>query len=182
MTQIPEKHLKTGNMLDKVLRNMLEPRAAKIETTQDLRSKCLNQPYCGLLLKGSKTVDGGTKKAIQRLLVEQPKIAFASVDTSNLFVKNLEEYLPEFSSGRHRFVVFKKVAGSLDSKDSRLVTSIAPLEKVVSYGTMSNLCADVMSGKETMQKISTLPMIKTRTKKLEVRSIFIETFAKRNEY
>ena len=62
--QIPSKHLKTGKMLDKLLKNMLEPRAAKIETTQDLRIKCLNQPYCVLLIKGSKSVDSATKSAI----------------------------------------------------------------------------------------------------------------------
>jgi hypothetical protein len=166
--QVPAKHLKTGKMLDKLLKNMLEPRAAKIETTQDLRTKCLNQPYCGLLLKGSKSVDSATKSAIQKLLIEQPKMAFASVDSSNLFVKNLEEYLPPLEKGRHRFVVFKKVSGSLDPKDTRIVTSIATIDNSgVSYGQMSNLCADVMSAKRVMTKLSTLPMIKTRTKKIE---------------
>lgn len=155
-------------MLDKLLKNMLEPRAAKIETTQDLRTKCLNQPYCALLLKGSKSVDSATKSAIQKLLIEQPKMTFASVDSSNLFVKNLEEYLPSLEKGRHRFVVFKKVSGSLDPKDTRIVTSIATIDNSgVSYGQMSNLCADVMSSKRVMTKLSTLPMIKTRTKKIE---------------
>ena len=166
--QIPSKHLKTGKMLDKLLKNMLEPRAAKIETTQDLRTKCLNQPYCALLIKGSKSVDSATKSAIQKLLVEQPKIAFASVDSSNLYIKNLEEHLPELQKGRHRFVVFKKVSGSLDPKDTRVVTSIAALgNSGVAYGQMSNLCAEVMSGKKSMTKLTTLPMIKTRTKKVE---------------
>ena len=147
---------------------MLEPRAAKIETTQDLRTKCLNQPYCGLLVKGSKSVDSATKAAIQKLLVEQPKMTFASVDSSNLYVNNLEEFLPELQKGRHRFVIFKKVSGSLDTKDTRLVTSIATLDNSgVSYGQMSNLSADVMSGKKAMTKLTTLPMIKTRSKKVE---------------
>ena len=114
--QVPSKHLKTGKMLDKLLKNMLEPRAAKVETTQDLRTKCLNQPYCGLLIKGSKSVDSATKSAVQKLLAEQPKMAFASVDSSNLFIKNLEEYLPPLEKGRHRFVVFKKVSGVVRSK------------------------------------------------------------------
>lgn len=166
--QVPSKHLKTGKMLDKLLKNMLEPRAAKIETTQDLRIKCLNQPYCALLVKGSKSVDSTTKAAIQKLLVEQPKIVFASVDSSNLYIKNLEEYLPELQKGRHRFVVFKKLSGSLDPKDTRIVTSIAPLANSgVSYGQMSNLCAEVMSERKSMTKLTTLPMIKTRTKKVE---------------
>ena len=37
----------------------------------------------------------------------------------------------------------------------------------VSYGQMSNLCAEVMSGTKSMTKLTTLPMIKTRTKKVE---------------
>jgi hypothetical protein len=100
--------------------------------------------------------------------VEQPKIAFASVDSSNLYIKNLEEHLPELQKGRHRFVVFKKVSGSLDPKDTRIVTSLAALgNSGVSYGQMSNLCAEVMSGTKSMTKLTTLPMIKTRTKKVE---------------
>lgn len=163
-------------MLDKLLKNMLEPRAAKIETTQDLRTKCLNQPYCGLLLKGSKSVDGATKKAIQKLLVEQPKMVFSSIDSSNLYVKGLEHELPELTAGRHRFVVFKKVSGGMGTGDARLVSSYATIDgSGVSYGQMSNLCADVLSGKEAMTKVATLPMVKTRSKKLEA-----EERAKRN--
>mmetsp|Transcript_6498 Transcript_6498/g.10756 ORF Transcript_6498/g.10756 Transcript_6498/m.10756 type:complete len:454 (+) Transcript_6498:155-1516(+) len=167
--QIPSKHLKTGKMLDKVLKNMLEPRAAKLETTQDLRTKCLNQPYCAVLMKGSKTVDSATKKAIQKLLVEQPKVAFASIDTSVLYMNNMEEFMPELKKGRHRFVVFKKMSGSLDPKDkNRLVTSYAAMSNSgVSYGQMSNLIAEVLGGSTAMTKLTALPMIKTRTKKVE---------------
>lgn len=155
-------------MLDKVLKGMLEPRAAKIETTQDLRTKCLNQPYCAVLLKGSKSVDGATKKAIQKLLVEQPKMTFASIDTSVLYMKNMEELLPELVKGRHRFVVFKKMSGSLDPKDTRLVTSYAAMDQSgVSYGQMSNLVAEVLSGSKAMTKLTSLPMVKTRSKKIE---------------
>jgi hypothetical protein len=155
-------------MLDKVLKGMMEPRAAKIETTQDLRTKCLNQPYCAVLLKGSKTVDSATKKAIQKLLVEQPKMVYASIDTSVLYMKNMEEFLPELTKGRHRFVVFKKISGSLDPKDTRLISSYAAMDSSgVSYGQMSNLIAGVMSGSTAMTKMSALPMVKTRTKKIE---------------
>ena len=150
-------------MLEKVLKNMLEPRTAKIETTQDLRTKCLNQPYCAHLLKVGKTVDGSTKNAIQ------PKMDIASMDSANLvYVKNLEEYLPVLVPGKTRFVVFQKVSGSLDPKDTCMVTSMATIDgSGVSYGQMSNLMADVLSGTKAMKKLAILPMVKTRTKKLE---------------
>lgn len=166
--QIPAKHLKTGKMLAKVLRSQLEPHAAKIETTQDLRSKCLNQDICGLLLKGTKKAPPYLKDAMQNLLKEFPKVTFAAIDSSVLYVKNLEEYLPELADQQPRFVVFRKVSGSLDKNGSRLITSAAPLPtNGVSYGSMSNLVADVVRNAATMEKIPMLPTVKTRTKKLE---------------
>mmetsp|Transcript_28294 Transcript_28294/g.42784 ORF Transcript_28294/g.42784 Transcript_28294/m.42784 type:complete len:325 (+) Transcript_28294:393-1367(+) len=171
--QIPEKHLKTGAMLTKALKGKLEPRAVKIETTQELRSKCLNQNYCALLMKGSsKPVDIKLKSAIQKLVVEQPKVTFASVDTSSLYVKNLEDHLPLFQKGQHRFAVFKKVSGdSSNPKEGRLITSVAslPKDRSISYGPLSNMVANVLSGGEEMKKLSSLPMIKTRTKKIRSR-------------
>ena len=156
-------------MLVKLLKNMLEPRAAKIETTQDLRTKCLNQNVCGLLLKGSKTVNTSVKNAVSNLLEQHPNVAFASVDTSVLFVKNLEEYLPEYQPGVHRFVVFQKVSGGINAKDERLVTSIATLDdsSKIGYASMNTLVQSVVDGKAEMTKLSALPMVKTRTKKLE---------------
>jgi len=156
-------------MLTKLLKNMLEPRAAKIETTQDLRTKCLNQDVCGLLLKGSKTVNTSVKNAITNLLEQHPKVSFASVDTSVLFVRNLEEYLPEYQPGVHRFVVFEKVGGGFNAKDERLVTSIATLpdEGKIGYASMNNLVQSVVDKKAETTKIPSLPIIKTRTKKLE---------------
>ena len=156
-------------MLVKLLKNMLEPRAAKIETTQDLRTKCLNQDVCGLLLKGTKTVSTSVKNAISNLLEQHPKVSFASIDTSVLFVRNLEEYLPEYTPGVHRFVVFEKVSGGVNANDDRLVTSIATLEdpNKIGYASMNNLVQSVVDKKADMQKIPSLPVIKTRTKKLE---------------
>jgi hypothetical protein len=155
-------------MLVKLLKNMLEPRAAKIETTQDLRTKCLSQDVCGLLLKGSKTVSGQVKTAMNNLLEQHPKVAFASVDTSVLFLSNLEEYLTEFQAGTHRFVVFKKMSGGIEAKEDRLVTSIATLgDKKTGYTSMNELVQSVVDGKAEMTKIPSLPVIKTRTKKLE---------------
>ena len=166
--QIPVKHLKTGKMLVKLLKARLEPHAAKVETTQDLRVKCLDKDICALLLKGTAKAPKYLKDAMQNLLKEFPKIAFAAVDSSVLYVKNLEEFLPELSNEQPRFVVFKKVSGSVAKESTRLITSIAPLPtNGVSYGSMSNLLAGVVTNKTTMQKIPVLPTVRTRTKKLE---------------
>jgi hypothetical protein len=62
-------------------------------------------------------------------------------------------------------VMFSK--GSADSKGERFKTSIAALPtNGLSYGQMSNLVASVVTNSEPMTKLSTLPIIKTRTKKL----------------
>merc|ERR1712166_322527 len=64
--QVPSKFLKTGAMLTKALKNLVEPRAQKLETTQDLRSKCLEKDVCAVLLKGgSKASPKYVKDAIQ---------------------------------------------------------------------------------------------------------------------
>jgi hypothetical protein len=157
-------------MLVKALKNLLEPKAEKIETTQDLRSKCLEKDVCGLLLKGAKQSPKYVKDAMAKLLVEFPKITFAAVDTSVLYVKGLEaEFLPEMAEGQPRFAVFQKVGGSADSSSKdRLKTSVAALPSSgVAYGPMTNLVAGVVQKSQEMQKVASLPTIKTRTKKLE---------------
>lgn len=170
--QVPEKHLKTGSMLTKLLKQMLEPHAAKIEKSKELKEKCLNKDVCGLLLKGGKP-EPYVKHAVANLLGTYPNVQFASVDSTVLFLTNLEEYLPEFESGAHRFVVFKKVSGGLAVGDNetkaegRLKTSILPLETDgVSFSAMSSLVSDALNGKQ-MKKVPSLPKIQTRTKKLE---------------
>lgn len=166
--QVPVKNLKTGNMLVKYLRMKLEPHAAKIETTQDLRTKCLDKPVCGLLLKGTKKAPQYLKDAMQNLLKEFPNVSFAAIDASVLYVKNLEEFLPPLENDQPRFVVFKKVSGGLEKGADRLVTSIAALsENGVSYGKMSNLVGGVIQQSVAVEKIPVLPSVKTRTKKLE---------------
>ena len=161
-------------MLTKALKNLLEPRSEKIETTQDLRSKCLDKDVCGLLLKGSKVSPKYVKDAITKLVVEYPAVTFAAVDTSVLYVKGLEaEFLPELIPGMPRFIVFKKTSGTTDKSktdNSRLKTTAIALDVDVAYGPMSNLVASVTSGSnldDIMTKVSTTPTIKTRTKKLE---------------
>ena len=157
-------------MLVKALKNLLEPKAEKIETTQDLRSKCLEKDICGLLLKGAKQSPKYVKDATTKLLTEFPKITFASVDSSVLYVKGLEaEFLPELVEGQPRFAVFQKVGGSTDSNSKdRLKTSVAALPTSgIAYGPMSNLVAGVVQKTQEMQKVASLPTIKTRTKKLE---------------
>jgi hypothetical protein len=80
----------------------------------------------------------------------------------------LEEYLPEFQAGTHRFVVFQKMSGGIDAKADRLVTSIATLgDMKIGYASMNELVQSVVDGKAEMTKIPSLPVIKTRTKKLE---------------
>ena len=166
--QIPSKHLKTGSMLVKLLRAKLVPHAQKVETTQDLRTKCLDKEICGLLLKGENKAPKYLKDAMQNLLKEFPNVSFASVDASVLYVLNLEEYLPELKDSQPRFVVFKKVSGSIEKGGDRLITSIATLpSNGVSYGQMSNLVGGVVRGTTITEKIPVLPTIKTRTKKLE---------------
>mmetsp|Transcript_27193 Transcript_27193/g.56639 ORF Transcript_27193/g.56639 Transcript_27193/m.56639 type:complete len:439 (-) Transcript_27193:323-1639(-) len=170
--QVPEKHLKTGAMLTKLLKQMLEPHAAKIEKTKELKEKCLNKDVCGLLLKGGKP-EPYVKHAVANLLGKYPNVQFASIDSTVLFLTNLEEYLPEYEAGQHRFVVFKKVSGGLSAGDNetkaegRLKTSILPLESDgVSFGAINTLVSDALNGK-TMKKIPSLPNVKTRTRKLE---------------
>lgn len=167
--QIPEQHLKSGKVLAKVLRAKLEPHAAKIETTQDLKAKCLDKDICGLLLKGTKKAPQYLKDAMQNLLKEFPNVSFASIDSTVLYVKNLEDQLPELSNGQPRFVVFRKVSGSFTEEGKgRLITSIAPLStNGVSYGQMSNLIAGVVQNTQSMERLPMLPTVKLRTKKLE---------------
>jgi hypothetical protein len=164
--QIPEKHLKTGHMLTKVLKGMLEPHAAKIETTKDLKSKCLNKSICALLLKGG-TPPQALKDAFKNLLSTYEDVQFASVDSQTLLLTGLEEYLPEYQPGHHRFVVFKKISGGIDSKEGRLITSISPMNDVITFHNMSNLVNQVRNGSLAPQKLSGTPQVKTRTKKLE---------------
>jgi hypothetical protein len=145
----------------------MEPKTEKIETTQDLRSKCLDKDVCAILLKGSKNSPSYVKTAMSKLVVEFPKVTFGVVDTSVLYIKNLEEYLPELQNGQPRFVVFQKIAAK-DKEKERLKTSIVALAtNGVSYGQMSNLVASVVSKTAQLTPIPALPTIKTRTKKLE---------------
>lgn len=164
--QVPEKHLKTGKHLTQFLKAKLEKRAAKIETTQDLRTKCLDKPVCGLLLKGGKKASNSLKQGMAQLLKEYPDVVFAAVDASVLYVLNLEEYLPEFQPDVARFVVFQKVSGGQAAGDSRLISSFTAAD-FATYGPMSNAVAAVLQKTATLQKLPSLPQIKTRTKKLE---------------
>ena len=167
--QIDEKFLKTGPMLVKYLRGKLEGRAAKIETTIDLKTKCLDKNYCAIVLKGSKKPPSHIKDAMGKLLKDFPDVAFASIDSSVLYLLNLEDLLPELENEMARFVVFKKVSGSLEPGGSRLITSYAaiPNSASVRYEYMNNLVSSVIQGSEPVTKLSSLPVVKTRTKKLE---------------
>ena len=188
--QIPEKHLKTGNMLVKALKYQLEPRTAKIENTKMLKEKCLNQDMCALFLKGGSP-DKNVKETIQNLIISYPKIQFASIDASVLLLTNLEEHLPMFKKGQHQFIIFKKLSGGIevvnepkddgedgekgdksdkktDKKSGRLITSVAAFEgKSISMSSLSTFVNGVVNGNIQPKKIPSLPVVKTRTKKLE---------------
>ena len=164
--QIPDKHLKTGHMLTKLLKGMLEPHAAKIESSKDFKSKCLNKNVCALLLKGGPPPQA-LKDAFKNLLSTYEDVNFASIDSQNMLLIGLEEHLPEYQAGHHRFVVFKKVSGGLETKDGRLVTSISTLDESISFNNMSTLITDVKNGSNKPKKLSSAPQVKTRTKKLE---------------
>jgi len=175
--QIPSANLKTGRMLVKLLKSALEPHAVKIESTKDLKSKCLNQPVCALLLKGH-TPERYVKDAVKGLLRSHPDVTIASIDSTTMLVLNLEEKIPEFRAGTHRFVVFRKVSGGLEAggddgkaAEGRLITSILPMAEgeSLSFNSMSNLIAIAEGGNSStkIKKMPSLPQVKTRTKKLE---------------
>ncbi|KAL7577702.1 hypothetical protein ACA910_015210 [Epithemia clementina (nom. ined.)] len=166
--QIDERFLKTGPMFVKFIRGKLEGRAAKIETTADLKTKCLDKNFCGLLLKGSKKPPSHIKDAMTKLLKDFPDIAFASIDSSVLYLLNLEDMLPELENEMSRFVMFKKVSGSLEPGGSRLITSYATIPNAASvrYEYMNNLVSSIAQGTEQATKLPSLPVVKTRSKKL----------------
>ena len=181
--QISNKHLKTGHMLAKFVKQMLLPHTTKIETSKDFKNKCMNANYCALLLKGGTTPPKFLKDAIQNLLHKygdgnelddlSKKVAFASIDSSTLYLTGLEEHLPEYSKGTNRFVLFKKVSGGIKEGDSRLITSMASLDgnESLSHNSMETLIQSALNDNSkngtTMKKLPSLPQVKTRTKKLE---------------
>lgn len=118
------------------------------------------------------------------LLLSHPDVPIASIDSATLLVLNLEEKISEYKAGTHRFVVFKKVSGGLnaggedeDGKKSiaegRLITSMLDLKEgeSLSFNNMSNLINTVEKGgggsNSKMVKLTSMPQVKTRTKKLE---------------
>jgi len=151
----------------------LLPHASKIETNKDMKNKCLNSSYCALLLKGGPP-EKFLKDAVQSLLQKygdtddaSKLVTFASIDSSSLYTTGLEEFLPEFTNGEHRFVVFKKISGGIKEGDSRLKTSMVSLAKddKLSHNSMEDLIQSAMNDKK-MKKLPALPQVKTRTKKL----------------
>mmetsp|Transcript_12166 Transcript_12166/g.18277 ORF Transcript_12166/g.18277 Transcript_12166/m.18277 type:complete len:467 (-) Transcript_12166:36-1436(-) len=194
--QIPQKHLKTGTMLTKVLRKMLLPSALKIDSTRTLKQKCLDKDYCAVLLKGSGTVEARVKNAVTNLVTDYPGVQIASVDSTSNYLANLEEVLldlSEYEEDRHRLVMFKKVSGSAVTPEDigdededeetpnkappqdsgRLITSVAVYESGQSFSTnnLADFIQNVQSGKIKAKKLSTLPSLKTRTKKVNAKII-----------
>mmetsp|Transcript_24151 Transcript_24151/g.27838 ORF Transcript_24151/g.27838 Transcript_24151/m.27838 type:complete len:451 (-) Transcript_24151:170-1522(-) len=175
--QIPSQHLKTGNMLLKALRNLLEPRAIKIESAKNLKAKCLNKPFCAILLKGGPP-EPYVKTAMKSLVTEHPNVQFASIDTTVLLLTNVDDVVPDYIKGEHRFVLFRKISGGLNAtaiaedgstvKEGRLITSVAPFKDDVKYSSLSNhITKSVSNPVSQFKKLAALPSLKTRTKKMD---------------
>jgi len=187
--QVPSKHLRTGSMLVKAVRSLLERSAVRIENSKELKTKCLDQDYCGLLLKGtSKTAEPYVKEMVRSLANDFPQVQFASIDAASTML-SVEEAIPEFMAGQHRFLMFKKVSGSsmvkkkvvndesdkekVEGKDAvdagRLITSIRSYRggSPLSHAYLSEFVSGATSGRLEMKKIPALPTVKTRTKKNE---------------
>jgi hypothetical protein len=107
-------------MLIKALRGQLEPRAAKIENTKQLKQDCLNKDHCILLLKGGKP-EKYVANGFKTLMAEFPQVSFASIDANILLLTNMENTnLPQpFVKDQHRLMYFKKVSGGIDVVDSK---------------------------------------------------------------
>jgi len=181
--QIPDKHLKTGQMLVKALKHKLEPHASIIQNTKHLK-ECLNQDLCVVFLKGGPP-EKHVKKTFQKLITEFPKVQFASMDSSVLLMTNLEStnlHEAEFSKGTHRLAAFKKVSGSLNvsnaTKDAdeaaagkqnhgRLVTSVVAYTGDFHHLSLNNFISDILNAKYSFTRLPALPVIKTRSKKNE---------------
>ena len=180
--QIPSKHLKTGAMLTKALRKVFVPGPVKLDNSKTLKAKCLDMEYCVVFLKGSTSVsEKYIKDAINTLSADYSRnknMVIASVDATSNYMSNLEEVLlslPEYKEGEHRLVGFKKLGGSAslseddDKKDQgRLITSTAVFDSKstkMDYDSLSYFISGLQSGSIETKKLSTLPGIKTRTKK-----------------
>jgi len=204
--QIPAKHLKTGPMLLKLLRQMIEPHPTKISSTKVLKASCLDKEYCAVLIKGG-TPTSTIKSSIQKLMEtyeNQSNIEFASVDGTALAMTNLEEYQELVPKGKFQFWLFKKVSGGLkvassasstrkskdestEEDDEDIETTIKPQEKKqatksdsrlisstaihqsedFSYKALHTFLSTQMSSSSSLTKLSVLPAITTRTKKVE---------------
>jgi len=113
--QIPAKYLKTGPMLVKLLKQMLEPHPTKISNTKNLKASCLDKEYCAVLIKGD-TPTSTLKSSIQQLMEtheDNKSLEFASLDGTALAMTNLEEYQELVPKGKFQFLLFKKVSGGL---------------------------------------------------------------------
>jgi len=79
--QIPLKFLKSGTTLTNYLAAILEPHAAKIENSKDLKMKCLDKEWCGLLIKGG-TPENYVKSMVKNLLNKYENIQFLETNNS----------------------------------------------------------------------------------------------------
>lgn len=118
--QILSKYLKTGPMLLKLLKQMIEPHPTKISNTKNLKATCLDKEYCAVLIKGD-TPTPKLKASMQQLMEtyeDNKSLEFASLDGTALAITNLEEYQELVPKGKFQFLLFKKVSGGLKAATS----------------------------------------------------------------
>jgi hypothetical protein len=107
--QVKGKDLRSGYVLSKVVRGMLEVRAGKVESTKQLVTKCLSQRYCVAILKGGGVDEAGKKgRGEFKALMEgwSDEVAFVSVDSTVLEVQGVEVRMEDFVEGKDRAVLF----------------------------------------------------------------------------
>ena len=177
-------------MLLKVLKQMIEPHPTKISSTKTLKASCLDKEYCAVLIKGD-TPTSTLKSSMQQLMESyegNKSLEFASLDGTALAMTNLEQYQELVPKGKFQFLLFKKVSGGLkvakDNKskneeeekekpktksDSRLITSTVIYESEdYSFNALNTFLSSQMTpSSSTFKKLSVLPAIATRTKKVE---------------
>jgi hypothetical protein len=175
--QLSGGDLKSGNLLAKGIKNILEPKSAKLETSKHLKSRCLSFGHCLLLLKGGE-VNDTLKNDIKKLVSEFPEVQFAHVD-SNLLEMNLEKKMKPFEVGSHRVVMFKRVDGEDDGEEeseksskkskpstTKLTTSAKSYKSGdYSYDALKTFISGGIETEDGFKTLPATPKLSVRTKK-----------------
>jgi len=180
--QVPNKHLKTGNMLLKVMQKLLIPSAVKLVSKRTLRESCLEKDTCLVLLhsKGdSKLATSGNTKEMMRALAaryeDDTSIGITYIDSDVHYLKHVEDIVlnvPDYVPSVPRMVLFQRAVGS-GTTTTRLKSTVIPypydadinssssVEDLVQFITDNN-----NNNMTTMTtKLPQLPVLQIRTKK-----------------